>query len=124
MPVRATPEPLQMVVVGDVTVTVGFGNTVIVCVVVPVPFPLVAVCVTVYVPAVFHTTLATFCVVADAGVPLGKVHVHVVGELLDVLVNATGVPAHTDVALAVKVALGNAATVAVRLTLSTNRQLP
>lgn len=123
-PVSATLLPLQIVMVGDVAVTVGLASTVTVCVVVPVPFALVAVCVTVYVPAVFHTTLATFCVVALAGVPLGNVHVQLVGVFDDVLVKLTGVPAHTDVALAVNVALGNATTVPVMFTLSTNKQLP
>lgn len=120
----ATLLPLQMVVVGEVAVTVGVASTVMVCVVVPVPLPLVAVCVTVYVPAVFHTTLATFCVVALAGVPLGNVHVQLVGVAVDVLVKLTGVPVHTDVALDVNVALGNADAVPVMFTLSMYRQFP
>jgi hypothetical protein len=90
-----------------------------VCVVVPVPLPFVAVWVTVYVPAVFQTTLATFCVVAEAGVPLGNVHVQLVGLFVELSVKLTGVPAHTDVALAVKVALGRADVVVVMFTLST-----
>ena len=86
---------------------------------VPVPFPFVAVWVTVYVPAVFQTTLATFCVVAVAGVPLGNVQVQDVGVLLELSVKLTGVPAHTVVALAVNTAFGNAAAVPVMLILST-----
>jgi hypothetical protein len=113
-----------MVVVGEVAVTVGLASTVMVCVVVPVPFALVAVCDTVYVPAVFQTTLATFCVVALAGVPLGNVHVQLVGVAVDVLVKLTGVPAHTDVELAVNVALGSAEAVPVMFTLSMNTQFP
>lgn len=119
-PVSVTLVPAHTAVVGDdVAVTVGVGRTVMVCVVVPVPFAFVAVCVTVYVPAVFHTTLATFCVVAFAGVPLGNVHVHVVGLFVELSVKLTGVPRHTEVALAVNAALGNAEVVVVMFTLST-----
>lgn len=82
-------------------------------------------CVTVYVPAVFQTTLATFCVVAVAGVPLGNVHDHVVGLFVEVLVKLTAVPVQTVVALAVNVALGSTAElVPVMLTLSRYRHCP
>ena len=77
-----------------------------------------------YVPAVFHTTPVTFCVVADAGVPLGKVQFHVVGLLVEASVKFTGVPAQTLVALAVNAAFGKAAAVPVMLTLSRKVQLP
>lgn len=114
--------PLQIIAFDAVAVTVGAAFTVITCVVVPVPLPLVAVCVTVYVPAVFQTTLATFCVVAVAGVPLGNVHDHEVGLFVEVLVKLTGVPVQTVVALAVNVALGKAGVlVPVMLTLSRYR---
>jgi len=116
--------PAQTVALVTVLVTVGNAFTVITCVVVPVPLMLVAVCVTVYVPGVFQTTLATFCVVAVGGVPLGNVQVQLVGPPLDVLVKLNGVPAQTVVALAVNVALGNAAAAPVMLMLSTNKQLP
>lgn len=72
----------------------------------------------------FQTTLATFCVVADAGVPLGNVHVQLVGLFVELSVKLTAVPAQTEVALAVNVALGSADTVVVMLTLSTKMQLP
>lgn len=78
-----------------------------------------------YVPAVFHTTLATFCVVAVAGVPLGKVQLHVVGAFVEVLVKLTGAPAQTVVALAVNVALGRAGVeVPVIFTLSRYKHCP
>lgn len=78
-----------------------------------------------YVPAVFQTTLATFCVVAVAGVPLGNVQDHVVGLFVEVLVKLTAVPVHTEVALAVNVALGNAGVdVPVMLTLSRYKHCP
>ena len=123
-PVSVVEPPEQIVVVPEVAVTVGFAFTVITIVCVPVPLALVAVCVTVYVPAVFQTTLATFCVVADAGVPLGNVQVHEVGLLFELSVKLIGVPAQMVVALAVNAPFGIAATVAVMLTLSIYRQLP
>jgi hypothetical protein len=74
---------------------------------------------------VFQTTLATFCVVAVAGVPLGNVHDQVVGLFVDVLVKLTGVPVQTVVALAVNVALGNAGVdVPVMFTLSRYKHCP
>jgi len=121
-PVRVVPLPLQMVALEAVAVTVGDAITVITCVVVPVPLRLVAVYVTVYVPAVFQTTPVTFCVVADGGVPLGKVHVQDVGLFVEASVKLTGVPAQTVVALAVNVATGGSAEVVlVILILSTYR---
>lgn len=110
--------PEQIVPPVVVVVTVGSAFTVITCVVVPVPAAFVAVCVTVYVPGVFHTTPVTFCVVAEAGVPLGNVHVQLVGPPLEVEVKLTGVPAQTVAALAVNVAEGSAAAVPVMLMLS------
>lgn len=62
--------------------------------------------------------------VAVAGVPLGNVHDHVVGPPDEVEVKLTGVPAQTDVALAVNVAFGKAAADPAMLTLSTNKQFP
>lgn len=116
--------PEQIVVVADDAVTVGFARMVITIVCVPVPLAFVAVCVTVYVPAVLQVTPVTFCVVADAGVPLGNAHVQLVGLPDDVLVKLIGDPAHAEVVLAVKDAFGKAATVPAILTLSTYTQLP
>lgn len=88
------------------------------------PEALVAVCVTVYVPAVFHTTPVTFCVVAVAGVPLGNVHDQLVGLLFELSVKFTGEPAQTVVVLAVKAAFGKAAVCPLILILSTYKILP
>jgi len=98
--------PAQIVPPDVVVVIVGSAFTVTTSVCVPVPFALVAVCVTVYVPAVFQITLATFCVVAEFGVPLGKVQVHDVGLFVELSVKLSGVPRHTVVALAVNAAFG------------------
>ena len=76
------------------------------------------------VPAVFHTSPVTFCVVADGGVPLGKVHVHEVGEPLEPSVKLTGVPTQAVVALAVNVPFGIADAVPVMLILSTYKACP
>ena len=116
--------PEQIVAPVVVVAIVGNAVMVIVCVVVPVPDAFVAVCVTVYVPAVFHTTPVTFCVVADPGVPLGKVHVQLVGLPLEPSVKLTGVPAHAVVALAVNVPFGSAEAVPVILILSTYNACP
>ena len=124
LPVRVVELPAQIVVFVAVVVTDGAGFTVITSVCVPVPDAFVAVCVTVYVPAVFHTTPVTFCVVAEAGVPLGNVHDQLVGLLLELSVKLTGVPAQTVVVLAVNAALGKAAACPVMLILSTYTMFP
>lgn len=99
-------DPLQMVAFVVVVATVGSAFTVITTVELLLPLPFVAVCVTVYVPAVFHTTPVTFCVVAVPGDPLGNVQLHEVGLPVDASVKFTGVPAQTVVALAVKADVG------------------
>jgi hypothetical protein len=124
LPVRVVELPAQIVGFVAVVVTEGAGFTVITSVCVPVPDPFVAVCVTVYVPAVFHTTPVTFCVVADAGVPLGNVHDQLVGLLVELSVKLTGAPAQIVVVLAVNAAFGNAAACPVMLMLSTYTILP
>ena len=111
--------PEQIVPPDVVVVTFGLARTVMTMVCVPVPLALVAVCVTVYVPAVFQITDATFCVVAEAGVPLGNVHVHDVGLFVELSVKLTGVPEHTVELLALNAAFGNVDTVVVIFTLST-----
>lgn len=98
--------PTQIVALVVVVVTVGSALTVITTVELLLPLPLVAVCVTVYVPAVFHTTPVTFCVVAVPGVPLGNVQLQEVGPPVDASVKFTGVPAQTVVALAVNTDVG------------------
>jgi hypothetical protein len=119
-PVSVVELPEQIVVLDAVVVTVGKAFTVMTCVMLLLPLAFVAVSVTVYVPAVFHTTPVTFCVVAEAGVPLGNVQLHEVGEPVDPSVKFTAVPAHTVVTLEVNAAVGGAAAaLPVRLTLST-----
>jgi hypothetical protein len=116
--------PEQIVPPLVVVAIVGNAVIVITCVVVPVPDPFVAVCVTVYVPAVFQTTPVTFCVVADAGVPPGNVHVQEVGELFEPSVKLIGVPAQAVVALAVNTAFGDGEDEPVILILSTYKPWP
>lgn len=62
--------------------------------------------------------MVAFCVVAEAGVPPGNVHVQLVGLLVELSVNVTAVPAHTVVVLAVNAAFGRAEVVVVMFTLS------
>ena len=97
---------------------VTFPVTVIFCVVELLPPALVAVSCTVYVPAAAQVTPVGFCEEEVAGVPLGKVQLQEVGELVELSVKFTEVPTHTEVDEAVNAATGEGRGTPVRFTLS------